>query len=300
MRIVFFGTPDFAVASLEEISKYFEIVAVVTAPDKVGGRGHKLIESAVKIWAKTQNYRIFQPKNLKSERFQQNLKQLNPDLFVVVAFRMMPVSLWGIPPLGTINLHGSLLPKYRGAAPIQRAIQHGEQFTGLTTFLIKAEIDTGDLLLQQEIQIDPNESFGELYDKMKKLGGHLLVKTIQALESGEIVPISQSDELSSSAPKITHEDLMIDWNRSVIEIHNQIRAFSPSPGTITQHEGQLYKIFKALPVLENHKSNPGEWKIEKPKNLFIFGKDGYIQVLEIQPASKRKMSVEEFLNGLKN
>jgi len=297
---VFFGTPDFAVASLEEISKFFEIVGIVTAPDKVGGRGHKLIESAVKIWAKAQNYPIFQPKNLKSERFQQKLKQLKPDLFVVVAFRMMPVSLWSIPNLGTINLHGSLLPKYRGAAPIQRAIQHGEQITGLTTFLIKEEIDTGDLLLQQEIKIEPNEAFGELYDKMKKLGGPLLVRTINALQSGEIVPMSQSDEHSNSAAKITNEDLMIDWNKSVLEIHNQIRAFSPSPGAITYHEGQLYKIFKALPVIDNHKSNPGEWKIEKPRNLYIYGKDGFLQVLEIQPASKRKMSVEEFLNGLKN
>ncbi|MBK9272205.1 MAG: methionyl-tRNA formyltransferase [Saprospiraceae bacterium] len=300
MRIVFFGTPDFAVDSLEELAKHFEVVAVVTATDKVGGRNHKLLESAVKIWAVKNRCKLFQPKNLKNVHFHETLKALNPDLFVVVAFRMLPASLLSIPPLGTINLHGSLLPKYRGAAPIQRAILNGEQKTGLTTFFINKEIDTGDLLMQTELSIDPMDNFETLYQKMKKEGSLLLVKTIHSLQTNSIKPIQQHNEDASYAPKITSADLEIDWNRTSEEIYHQIRAFSPAPGARTIHNHQIFKITKAIPHQEVHSYRPGIWKIELPKMLKIYCKDGYLQILEIQAESKRKMNIADFLNGLQN
>jgi methionyl-tRNA formyltransferase len=297
MKIIFLGTPDFAVPSLELINQKFDLVAVITAPDKKGGRGHAWIESSVKKWSVLHNKKLLQPKNLKSKKFLNELEQLSADVFVVVAFRMLPKEVWNMPKLGTINLHGSLLPKYRGAAPIQRAILNGEKITGLTTFLLKDEIDTGDILLQKQINIEQDENFGNLYERMKHIGSHLLIETLDKLQSKNITPIKQVNELATPAPKIFPQDLQINWNQSVENIYNQIRAFSPVPGAWTSHENKVYKIFSGKKILSLPSESPGSWVIENRKSLKIACQDGYIEVTSIQPPSKKCMNISDFLNG---
>ncbi|HQX45585.1 MAG: methionyl-tRNA formyltransferase [Saprospiraceae bacterium] len=297
MKIIFLGTPDFALPSLDVVNDHFDLIAVITAPDKRGGRGHGWIESPVKKWALEHNKKLLQPKNLKSPKFLNNLKKLGADIFVVVAFRMLPKEVWNMPELGTINLHGSLLPKYRGAAPIQRAILNGENDTGLTTFILKEEIDTGDILLQKKIHIEPNENFGSLYEKMKREGSHLLKETLDKMISKSIQPTKQLNELASPAPKISPKDLEINWHQPVENVHNQIRAFSPFPGAWTTYEHKIFKIFSASRLMIQPVEPPGNWVIENRKSLKIACLDGYIQVLSIQPPSKKCMDVVAFLNG---
>jgi methionyl-tRNA formyltransferase len=297
MRIVFFGTPDFAVESLRFLCTMHQIMAVVTAPDKAGGRGHQLIESPVKKWALDNNIRVLQPKNLKGEVFKNKLQSLNADLFVTVAFRMLPKSIWSLPHLGTINLHGSLLPKYRGAAPIQRAILCGENETGLTTFLISENIDTGSILMQVRTPIGPDECFGELYERLKKLGGPLLLKTMEGLEKGTLHASPQDENQATYAPKINADDLVLDWGKDSQEVNNQIRAFSPQPGAFTVYEGIKYKILRAIPHTSQPKYPPGTWNFEDPKSLKIHTLNGHLEIMEIQPESKRRMSIADFLNG---
>lgn len=301
LRIVFFGTPEFAVPSLQKIYEVFELKAVVTAPDKRGGRGHQLLISEVKKWSIRHHIKVFQPEKLKSKVFISNLSKIKADLFVVVAFRMLPEIIWNMPRLGTINLHASLLPKYRGAAPIQRAILNGESETGLTCFRLRQEIDTGDIICQQRVTIEQQDDAGTLYDKLRAAGPDLLVKAIKLLDSGDFIPIPQNNQEATAAPKIFPADATIQWDKSVNTIHNQIRAFAPNPGARADFENRMVKILKSKPIIYNHNLPLGQWLFDfEGKEIKITGRDGFLKVLELQPESKKKMSDQEFLNGLKH
>jgi methionyl-tRNA formyltransferase len=307
IRIVFMGTPEFAVASLDALlNAGCSIVGVITSPDKLAGRGMKLNESAVKKFAVEKELKILQPEKLKNESFLQELKLLNADLQIVVAFRMLPEVVWNMPPMGTVNLHASLLPEYRGAAPINWAIINGEKETGVTTFKLQQEIDTGNILLQQRITIGDDETAGEMHDKMKIIGANLLVKTVKDLADGSLNEISQPSILNSQlqntnsqlhlAPKIFTETCKIDWHKTVDEVYDLIRGLSPHPAAFTHLDGKLFKIYRAE---KEQKSIIGEREYETDgKNYLKFRcADGCISVKEIQMEGKKKMMVEEFLRG---
>lgn len=313
MRIVFMGTPDFAVPSLEIlIENGYDVVAVVTATDKLGGRGGKqLLESAVKKSAVSRGIPVLQPKNLKSPEFVEVLKGYRPDLQVVVAFRMLPEIVWSMPTIGTFNLHGSLLPKYRGAAPINWAVIRGERETGVTTFFIKHEIDTGDILFQKKLPIGENETAGELHDRMMQLGARLVLETVQAIEKGAYTLQKQDDSRVSSAPKIFHESCEIDFSKNTEEVHNFIRGLTPYPGAWARlhwsgdsgqdrYEGEEVKILKARKRLEEHTYAPGDFVTDGKKSLLAATSDGFVEILEIQAPGRRRMDAISFLNGLKS
>ena len=306
-RIIFLGTPEFAVASLDALVKAdYNVVAVVTAPDKPAGRGMKLQESAVKKYAVENNIQVLQPEKLRNNEFLNELRSLQADLQVVVAFRMLPEAVWNMPSLGTINVHGSLLPRYRGAAPINWAIINGEKETGVTTFKLKHEIDTGDILLQEVIPIGENETAGELHDKMKDVGAALLVRTIKGLIDGSLKETPQS-ELSKNdgsatselphAPKIFTDTCKIDWNKTVDEIHNLVRGLSPFPGAFSYLDGKMLKIYKS--EKDHHKPNTKAGAFETDGKTFLkFAcTNGYLLVKELQLEGKKKMNVEDFLRG---
>ena len=328
LRIVFLGTPEFAVASLDALHKAgYNIVGVVTAPDKPAGRGMKLTESAIKKYAIEKGLHILQPEKLKSPEFIAELKSLNADLQVVVAFRMLPEVVWNMPRMGTINVHASLLPKYRGAAPINWAIINGEKETGVTTFKLKHEIDTGNILLQEKISIAENETAGELHDRLKELGAKALVKTVKGLEEGSLAEIAQSSmvngqwsmtndssnvQLETSnltdrqsgmkpeiphAPKIFTETCKIDWNKTTEEVFNLIRGLSPYPGAFTYLEDKMFKIYKAEKELTTPVVLAGLYATDKKTFLKFACSNGYISVKEIQLEGKKKMLVEDFLRG---
>jgi methionyl-tRNA formyltransferase len=304
LRIVFLGTPDFAVASLEALhTAGFNIVGVVTAPDKPAGRGLQLQQSAVKQYAVQHQLPVLQPVKLKDPDFLAALDEWNPDLQVVVAFRMLPEIVWNRPRLGTINLHGSLLPQYRGAAPINWAIINGEKTTGVTTFLLQHAIDTGNILGQEQIPIEENEDAGSLYNRMKIIGAKLLVKTVEQYAAGTITPTPQEAQLSTSekqlhhAPKIDKETGAIDWRKSATEINNLIRGLSPSPGAHTKLEGKMLKIYKAVALHKNPTGVPGTTETDGKSHLhFNCGKEK-LSILELQLEGKKRMNVEEFLRG---
>ena len=299
LRIVFMGTPDFAVACLNGLlaSKH-DLVAVVTAPDRPAGRGLKLQESAVKIAAVNGGIPVLQPEKLKAPDFIDGLKSLQADLFVVVAFRMLPELVWNMPPLGSINLHASLLPAYRGAAPIQRAVMNGEKRTGLTVFKLQQEIDTGDVLGRQELEIGDDETAGQLHDRMMLVGAGLLTSVIDELAEGKHQGIPQEQLMHSKvlpgAPKIFREDCLIHWHSSVQEIHNHIRGLSPYPSAYTILNGKSLKILRGekMPGLKIM----GEHEIQDGKILFRCD-DGCYAVTQLQPEGKKVMSSEEFLRG---
>jgi methionyl-tRNA formyltransferase len=305
LRIIFMGTPEFAVASLDALLKAGEhVVAVITAPDKPAGRGLKLQESDVKKYAKEKGLHILQPEKLKNPAFLEELRSLQADIQVIVAFRMLPEVVWNMPPLGTINLHGSLLPQYRGAAPINWAVINGEKETGVTTFRLKHEIDTGNIFLQEKITIGDDETAGELHDRMKETGAALLVKTIQGLAAGTLQPVSQEDMLEQNkmqeirhAPKIFTETCRIDWNRSVHDIYNQVRGLSPYPGAFTFLHQKTFKIFRAEKQVEAPVVSPGQYETDNRSMLRFAGTDGYIAVKEIQLEGKKKMQTGDFLRG---
>ncbi|HRI01787.1 MAG TPA: methionyl-tRNA formyltransferase [Saprospiraceae bacterium] len=300
MKIVFMGTPDFAVPSLELLNQHLEILAVVTATDKPGGRGNQLIQSAVKQKAMELNLPLLQPEKLKSKAFLKQLELLHADLFVVVAFRMLPEVVWNMPPMGTINLHGSLLPKYRGAAPIQRAILAGEKMTGVSCFRLTHAIDTGNILSQQSVEIGEFETGGELYDRMKRIGAELLCKTVLEIGQGKILEgVPQNDQQATDAPKIFAEDLEVDWQKSGKEIINQIRAFCPYPLAFFRRNGLIYKIHRAEFMLDSEEAEVGASKIINREQIGIRCKDGWILIHEIQEQSKRKMNSKDFINGLR-
>lgn len=301
LRIVFMGTPEFAVASLDALVQAgYQIVGVVTAPDKPAGRGMKLTESAIKKYAVEKNLPILQPEKLKNEIFIQELKKLNADIQVVVAFRMLPEIVWNMPPMGTINVHGSLLPQYRGAAPINWAVMNGEKETGVTTFKLKQEIDTGNILLQKSFAIEEDETAGEVHDRMKVIGAALLVETIKGIANGSLKETEQknSDTLKH-APKIFTETCKIDWSKSVNEIHNLIRGLSPFPGAFSFLHNKMLKIYKSKKEKINHSVAIGEVLSDGKTFLKFSCKDGFIHATEIQLEGKKKMLVEDFLRGYK-
>jgi len=306
LRIVFMGTPEFAVASLDAmLNAGCTIVGVITAPDKPAGRGLKLQESAVKKYAVEKGLPILQPEKLKNPQFLEDLRSLNADVQVVVAFRMLPELVWDMPAMGTINVHASLLPQYRGAAPINWAIINGEKQTGVTTFKLKHEIDTGDILLQEKIPIGENETAGELHDRLKELGAEVLVKTIHALANGTLKEISQSEisnaksETIMHAPKIFTETCRIDWNKPVDEVHNLVRGLSPFPGAFTHLNEKLLKIYRSEKESRQPEVAPGEFETDCKTFLKFAGKDGFISVKELQMEGKKKMNIEDFLRGHK-
>ena len=307
-RIVFMGTPDFAIASLKALlDSGYQVVAVITAPDKPAGRGKMLSPPAVKKFALERGLNVLQPPRLKNPEFLEELKTLKADLQVVVAFRMLPEQVWAMPPFGTINLHASLLPQYRGAAPIHHAIINGEKQTGLTTFLLQKEIDTGSILLQRKLDIGPNETVGELHDRMMTLGGELLVETIERLYKGDIDPVDQQalikpGTLLKSAPKIFKEDCRIQWNNDVHSVHNFIRGLSPYPGAFSilkSPSGDEYtvKIFKASGEFSSEQLHPGTIVTDSKTFIKVAVVDGFIYIYDLQKSGKKRLRTEEFLRG---
>lgn len=310
LRIVFLGTPEFAVASLDAlVNGGYNIVGVITAPDKPAGRGMKLQESAVKKYGVEKGLKILQPEKLKNPQFLEELRSLNADLQIVVAFRMLPEAVWNMPPIGTVNVHASLLPQYRGAAPINWAIINGEKETGITTFKLKHEIDTGDILLQERTQIGENETAGELHDRLKETGAKLLVKTVHGLAEGtlkempqsEIIPmtIGKKSEILTHAPKIFTETCKIDWSKSVDEVHNLIRGLSPFPGAFTYLNKKLLKIYRSEKELKQPSVAPEQFETDGKTFLKLACADGYIHLKEVQIEGKKRMSVGDFLRGYK-
>jgi len=307
--IVFMGTPEFAVPSLNKLLQAgYKIAGVVTAPDKPAGRGLQITESAVKKFAVANNLKILQPEKLKSPDFLEELKLLKADLQIVVAFRMLPEIVWSMPPLGTINLHASLLPQYRGAAPINWAIINGEKETGVTTFKLQHEIDTGNILLTDKIKIGDEETAGELHDRMKEIGAELLVKTINGIANNTIKEVSQQEpstinhQLSTHlkhAPKINTETCRIDWQTDVSDVFNLVRGLSPYPAAFTYLSGKMIKIFKAIKENEKPASLPGEFETDKKTYLKFACVNGYISIRELQLEGKKKITIEEFLRGFR-
>ncbi|HEY8660117.1 MAG TPA: methionyl-tRNA formyltransferase [Hanamia sp.] len=304
LRVIFMGTPQFAVPSLSKLYEAgYNIVAVVTAPDKPAGRGMQLTESAVKKYALEKNLKILQPEKLKDHAFIEELKLLKADVQVVVAFRMLPEVVWNMPPMGTINLHASLLPQYRGAAPINWAIINGEKQTGVTTFKLKHDIDTGNILLQEKIEITENETAGTLHDKMMNIGAELLLQTINGLAKGNIEEIVQSsssifkDETLHHAPKIFTETCEINWNNNTNSIHNLILGLSPYPAAFTFLQGKKLKIFSAEKEIDNKVNDPGKIFTDNKTFLKFSTNDGFISLKEIQLEGKKKMNIEDFLRG---
>lgn len=299
LRIVFMGTPEFAVASLDALVKAgCSIVAVITAPDKPSGRGMKLTESAVKKYALEHQLRILQPEKLKGLAFLEELRDLKADLQVVVAFRMLPEYVWNMPPLGTINLHGSLLPQYRGAAPINWAIINGEKETGVTTFKLKHEIDTGDILLQDRFPIGENETAGEVHDRMKDIGARLLVKTIKGIADGTLKEIPQSPAaVLKHAPKISTETCRINWSDPVENIYNLVRGLSPHPAAFTIMNEKMLRIFRCEKEVVFPKVTEGDYETDGRTFLKFACDNGYIHLLEVQLEGKKRMGIQDFLRG---
>lgn len=307
-KIVFFGTPEFAVASLDALIRSgADVAAVVTMPDKVGGRGHKVIESAVKQYAVAHNLPLLQPEKLKAPEFVDALRTINADLFIVIAFRMLPEVVWQMPPLGTFNLHGSLLPKYRGAAPINRAIMNGETQTGVTTFFLKHEIDTGDVIERRAIEIGPDEDLGSVYDRLMAIGAELVVSTVEQIAAGGIEAVPQQamdDGEPTPAPKIFKDDCHIDWHATPAVVHNLVRGLSPVPGAWTElihFDGtpQQVKILKTGRTDRILQLEPGAFALEGSKVLAACGDGKAIELITVQPAGKKAMPAADFVRGLR-
>ena len=309
LKIVFFGTPQFAVESLSKlVESGFNIAAVVTMPDKEGGRGKKLIESDVKKFAIENNLCLLQPTKLKEQGFLEKLQSINADLFIVIAFRMLPEVVWSMPRFGTFNLHASLLPKYRGAAPINRAIMNGENETGVTTFFLNHEIDTGDIVGSKKVEISDSDTAGTIHDKLMVIGADMVIETVNNILDGTIKTHPQPEGEFTPAPKIFREDCRIDWNKNSRDIFNLIRGLSPSPAafsTMVDKNGKMIdlKIFKSSIVLNDDLSQisfdvsrPADIHIFK-KRLFVSTRDGLLEILSLQPAGKKRMDAAQFLLG---
>ncbi len=307
LRIVFMGTPEFAVASLDALVKAgCHIVGVITAPDKPGGRGMQMQQSAVKKYAVEHNIHVLQPEKLKNPDFLAELKSLDADLQIVVAFRMLPELVWNMPPMGSVNLHGSLLPQYRGAAPINWAVINGENETGVTTFKLKHEIDTGDILMQESFAIGENETAGEVHDRMKEIGARVLVETVKGLAAGALKETPQhglsdgdrqTNHETKHAPKIFTETCKIDFNKATAEVHNLIRGLSPFPGAFTSLGDKTLKIYRTEKQLATQALATGAYETDGKTYLRFACADGFILVKELQLEGKKKMTVEEFLRG---
>lgn len=309
LKIVFFGTPEFAVASLDKlVGNGYNVVGAVTMPDKPAGRGHKMYQSPVKEYAVAHGIRLLQPVRLKDEEFVEELRSLNADLFIVIAFRMLPEVVWQMPPMGTFNLHASLLPRYRGAAPINWAVINGDKETGVTTFFLKHEIDTGDIIDQEKIAILPSDNVGDVHDKLMELGAELTLKTVNSIVDGTFTTIPQDKllkgEAATPAPKIFKDTCRIDWRKSCADIHNLVRGLSPYPAAWTElgsHDTDApvtMKIFTTSPCgICPETSLPGELFIEDNHMKVACGDGHLIEILELQPAGKKRMTAEAFLRG---
>lgn len=297
MNIIFMGTPDFAIPSLKILlENKYNVVAVVTQPDKARGRGQKVSFTAVKQFAVENSIPVFQPEKLKDNlEFVEQLKSLEPDLFVVVAFRILPKEVFEMPKYGSFNLHGSYLPKYRGAAPIQWALINGDEETGLTTFKLAEKVDTGNIYLQEKVKINPDDNFESLHDRMSLIGAELVLKTVKLIEGGSYQLKQQDDSIASSAPKITKDICLIDWDKSALEIHNLVRGLSPHPTAYFLHNGKVIKVYKSE-IVKNLNLKPGEIHHSKSEFIVGCGSDA-LKVLEIQQEGKRRMTTEEFLRG---
>lgn len=308
LRIVFMGTPEFAVESLKAlVENNYNIVGVITMPDKPAGRGYKLQPSAVKEYALSQNLKILQPEKLKDENFLKELKNLNADLQIVVAFRMLPEVVWSMPPKGTFNLHSSLLPQYRGAAPINWAIINGEKKTGVTTFFLSHEIDTGKIIFQEETPISENENAEDIHDRLMKIGAELVLKTVDAILDDSVIAISQNqfieneDELKP-APKIFKETCKVNWNSSSKKIYDFIRGLSPYPAAWTEMKTESeeilsLKLFSSEIIEKNHSLNPGAVVTDNKTFLHAATNNGFLSIKDLQLSGKKRMKIRDFLNG---
>lgn len=307
LRVVFMGTPEFAIAPLGSLlMNGYNVVAVVTSPDKPAGRGRIFTKSAVKLFSESNYLPLLQPDNLKNPVFIERLRRLNADVFVVVAFRMLPEEVWKIPPKGTINLHASLLPQYRGAAPINHVIINGETATGVTTFLIDNKIDNGNILLRQEVTVFPFENAGDLHDKLMKHGARLVIKTLEAIAGSWIKPQPQSEfmipgEILKPAPKISPDYCIIDWNHEPVKIHNFIRGLAPNPcaRSVFKNEKKSisFKIYESHPETEKHLLQPGKIVSDGKNFIKITCAGGFIRILNLQIEGKKRLNTEEFLRG---
>ncbi len=308
IRIIFMGTPDFAVESLRLlIENKLNVVAVITAPDKPAGRGQKLQESPVKKYAVSENIPVLQPEKLKNEDFIEELRSYKADLQIVVAFRMLPEVVWNMPPIGTFNLHGSLLPQYRGAAPINWAVINGEKVSGITTFFLKHKIDTGDILFRKEVNIGDNDTAGEVHDKLMVEGAKLVVKTVDTIITGNYETKNQNDYIQSGeeikdAPKIFKNDCRINWNGDGFKTHNFIRGLSPYPTAWTElvkpgSKTISVKIFQTVFHKAEHKLEAGTLVSDKKTEIKIATKGGYIEIISLQQAGKKRLTAKEFLIG---
>ena len=301
LRIVFMGTPDFAVPSLAIlVENGYQVVGVITATDKYGGRGKKkLLESAVKKYAVEHQIPVLQPTKLKDEQFLKALSDLQADVQIVVAFRMLPEVVWSMPKYGTYNLHGSLLPKYRGAAPINWAIIKGEKTTGVTSFKIQHQIDTGDLLFQEKMTIEDHDTAGTVHDRMMVLGAQVVLKTVQAIESGTVELQQQAHQAATHAPKIFHATCEIDFNLPTAQVHDFIRGLSPYPAAWTIIKGQQLKLFRTLKTTVQNELLPGHFEVNG-QQLFVGTADGALEILALQIQGRRKMTTKDFLNGYRS
>ena len=293
------GTPDFAVPCLDRLVKAgYEVVGVITSTDKMGGRGMKeLIQSDVKKYALEKGLNILQPPNLKNAQFIEELRSLKADLQIVVAFRMLPEVVWNMPPEGTYNLHGSLLPNYRGAAPINWAIMNGEEYTGVTTFKLKHQIDTGSIAYQEKVEIRKNDDVQTLYDRMKEVGADLMLKTVRDIEAGTCILKEQDEKAVSEGPKIFHNDCLLNAEKSVYDLYNYIRGLSPYPTAWTYFDNKKLKIFKALYSFEMHSYRPMTFVSDGKKYMRLYVTDGYLELKDIQWEGRKKMDIRSFLNG---
>jgi len=293
------GTPEFAVPSLEILLKNkYPVLAVVTAPDKRRGRGQELSPAPIKQLALRHNISVLQPEPLKDPVFARHMRNLSPDLIVVVAFRILPREIFTIPRLGSFNLHASLLPKYRGAAPINRAIINGEKETGVTTFFLQDKVDTGNVLLQARIPITDEDDAGTIHDRLAEVGAEIVLHTVKFIEQGKANPHSQDESLSSPAPKIFKDDCRIGWDRPAVSIHNLIRGLSPHPAAFTTHNGRVLKVYRSRVIQERSKGLPGSVVVTST-SLAVATADMLLQLVELQQQGRKRMGIEEFLRGYK-
>lgn len=306
LKIVFFGTPEFAVESLDRLlTEGYNVAAVVTATDKPAGRGHHMLQSAVKTYAVDHNLPVLQPQSLKDPEFIAELKAIGADLFIVIAFRMLPEAVWAMPPLGTFNLHGSLLPRYRGAAPINWAIINGDAETGVTTFFLKHEIDTGDIIDQRRIEVGPDENFGSVYERLMHIGADLTADTVRRLIDGSLKTVPQDNEgmeTPTPAPKIFKDTCHIDWSNGARQIHNLVRGLSPVPAawtTLVNPAGSelVVKIYATTVPEKSGNKAPGEIIVEGSKMYVACGDSQLLEILELQPAGKKRMAAADYIRG---
>ncbi len=292
------GTPKFAVPSLEILLKNkYDVISVVSVPDKKKGRGQILSYSAIKETALKNNLAILQPEKLSDENFISQIKSLDPDLIIVVAFKILPREIFTIPRYGTFNLHASLLPKYRGAAPINRALINGEKETGVTTFFLKEKVDTGNMILQKKLTIEDDDDAGSLHDKLSLIGAEAVLETVRLIAEGKTVPVIQDNNLSSPAPKILKEDCLINWHTDALSIYNFIRGMSPYPAAFTYLEGKIIKIYKSKVTDNQTEGIPGEILI-RDKRIYVSTLSNLIEISELQMEGKKRIKAQDFINGL--